>query len=118
MPLARAVADGLLERQVLLAPEQIERADWGFVVRATEHGVDRDAHAAFEGDGVRRVPAHLDHGVNDIRFRAHEGDVDWVAGMAVGGVRDVRSSGELGVFVDRGSPQQRSRQVRDRQIDE
>jgi hypothetical protein len=49
--------------------------------------------------------------VDDVRFRAHEGDVDWIAGMAVGDVREVRSSGELGVFVDRGSPQQRKRQA-------
>src|SRR6516165_1922899 len=44
MPLARAVADRLLEGQVLLASEQVERADWCLVVRPPQDGIDGDAH--------------------------------------------------------------------------
>ena len=86
--MARAVANRLFERKVLLASEQFQRAHGRVGVRLAEDGIHRDPDAAAKCERIGGIPLRSDHGVNHVGFRTEQGDVDRVAGNAVGRVRD------------------------------
>lgn len=82
---AGAVADRQLEGEVFFAAEQKQIAHRRLVVGAMEEGVNDDADAGIESDGVGGKPSSGRHCSNEALPGAVERDVDWIAGMADGG---------------------------------
>ena len=78
----------LLEGQVLHASEQEQRADGRRVVGTPQRCVHRDADARLERDRIGGEPACGEHRLHDIVLAALQCDVDRIAGMPVGRVRD------------------------------
>jgi hypothetical protein len=111
MSLARAIADWLLERQILFSAEQVKVADWRGVIGLAEHGVHGDAEAALQGDGIRREPSRGGHGADEVWFRPHEGDIERVAGVSVSRVGNTGRIGEPGMMPEIPLPKPGSHQV-------
>ena len=92
MPPPRIDADGLLEGQVLLAPEEEKAAHRGVVIGPMEDRSGRDPQGAPERDGVGRKPLGGEHRPLDVLFTAHQGDVHRIARDVVAGPRDPGSA--------------------------
>ena len=116
MPLPRAVANWLLEGEVLLTSKQFQSAHRRGGVRSAQDGIHRNAYAAAKCERVGGIPLRSDHRMNHIGFRTEEGNVDGIAGNACGSVRDAWSVKELGMTTDVPFPAKGHDYVRDQQI--
>ena len=94
MPLPRTVSDGLLEGKVLLAPEQEQTTYRSLVIWPPQSGINHDPDAAAESDPMGGIPSNRCHRPDDLSPRANEGNIDRVARMPIGGVRDAIDIGK------------------------
>ncbi len=85
MPGPGAAGRLLLEREILPAPFEKERADRRFPIGPVKDDAAGDPHGRFERHRIGRRPAGGGHGAHEIGFGAFEADIDDVAGDALGG---------------------------------
>jgi hypothetical protein len=111
MPLPRAMADGLLESEVLLAGEEKETPYGGLVVRPPKYGIRDDTDAAAGGDRIGGVPSGSRHGPDDLRLRPDESDIDRVTRMPVGRVGDALDGGQRRMIAEINPPDPRRKEV-------
>jgi hypothetical protein len=116
MPLSWAVSDWLLEGKVLLAAEKFQSADRGLIVGPAEHGIDCNTNAAAKSERVGGIPLCGRHGMDDIRFGTHEGDIHRIRGDANRGMGEARSRGRIKMMPGFPFPPKRKNYVGHKQI--
>jgi hypothetical protein len=97
MSFTRIVADGLFKSKVLPASPQIEVADRGLLIRASENSGTGNCEATPKCKGVSRVPIGSQHGSFYIFFRAYQGNVERISGDVTSRASDAWNVVERGV---------------------